>query len=59
MKDVSSFFSWNWEGLSFDFPTSIFLEMKAIPMPFSNQCEDRISWYSSPNGEFKLKEAPN
>ncbi|KAK7836091.1 gata transcription factor 5 [Quercus suber] len=31
--------------------------MKATPLPFSNQGEDQIFWYSSPNGEFKPKEA--
>ena len=31
--------------------------MKATSLPFSNQGEDWLSWYSSPNGEFKLKEA--
>ena len=54
---MSNFFYWNWEGLSFASPNSLILEMKATPLPFSNQGEDRLSWYSSPNGEFKLKEA--
>lgn len=57
MKDISSFFGWKWEGLSFELPTSILLEMKATPLPFSNQGKDWISWYSSLNGEFKPKEA--
>lgn len=57
LKDISSFFGWNWEGLSFELPTSIQLEMKATPLPFSNQGGDRLSWYSSLNGEFKIKEA--
>lgn len=43
LKDISSFFGWNWEGLSFELPTSIQLEMKATPLPFSNQGGDRLS----------------
>ena len=31
VKDISSFFVWNWEGLSFEFPSYIKLEMKATP----------------------------
>ena len=42
--------------LSF-FTKPLLLEIKATPFPFSNQRDDRISWYSSPNGDFKLKEA--
>lgn len=40
-----------------DLPALILLEIKATPVPFSNHREDRLSWFSSPNGEFKLKEA--
>lgn len=29
LKDVIGFFGWNWEGLSFIFPSSILLSMKA------------------------------
>ena len=43
LKDVASFFGWNWMGLSFDFPKSILLDMKATPIPFSNQREDKLS----------------
>lgn len=57
MMDIASFLGWNWEGLSFDLPASILLEIKATPVPFSNHSEDWLSWFSSPNGEFKLKEA--
>ena len=57
VKDISGFFGWNWEGLSFEFPSYIKLEMKATPLPFSNQSGDRLSWFSSPSGDFKLKEA--
>ena len=57
LKDISGFFGWNLEGLYFVFPTHIQLDIKATPLPFSNQGGDRLSWFSSPNGEFKLKEA--
>ena len=40
LKDMSNFFDWNWEGLSFASPNSLILEMKATPFPFSNQGED-------------------
>lgn len=43
LKDVTSFYGWNWEGLSFDFPNSLLLEMKATRLPFSNQGENWIS----------------
>lgn len=57
LKDISGFFGWNWESLSFEFPSCIQLEMKATPFPFSTQGGDRLSWFSSPNGAFNLKEA--
>ena len=57
LKDFFGFCGWNWEELSFEFPAHIQLDIKATPLPFSNQGGDRLSWFSSPNGEFKLKEA--
>ena len=42
VKDISGFFGWNWEGLSFEMPSYIKLEMKATPLPFSNQSGDRL-----------------
>ena len=57
LREISNFSGWNWGNISFAFPKSLALEMKAIPLPFSNQGEDRLSWFSSPNGDFKLKEA--
>ena len=57
LRDVASFFGWNLENISYSFPTPILLEMKATPLPFSNQGNDRISWHYSPSGEFKLKDA--
>ena len=38
-------------------PASILLEIKATHVPFSNHSKDLLSWFSSLNGEFKLKEA--
>ena len=57
LREISNFSGWNWGNLSFAFPKSLALEMKATPLPFSNQGEDRLSRFSSPNGDFKLKEA--
>ena len=43
LRDISNFSGWNWGSLSFTFPKSLTLEMKATPLPFSNQGEDRLS----------------
>ena len=43
--------------MSFPLPISILLDIKATPIPFPNQREDRVTWISSPYGEFKLKDA--
>ena len=37
LKDVVSFFGWNLQSLSFPLPTSTLLNIKATPIPFSNQ----------------------
>lgn len=57
LEDISNFSGWNWKSLSFAFPKQLALEMKATPLPFSNQGVDRLSWISSPNGDYNLKEA--
>ena len=57
VMDIASFLGWRWARLSFDLPASILLEIKATHVPFSNHSEDRLSWFSSLSGEFKLKEA--
>ena len=57
LNNIASYFGWNMENISFSFPTPILLEIKATPLPFSFQGEDRITWHYSSNGEFKLKEA--
>ena len=55
-KDIVGFNGWNWHALSFIFK-QLALEIKATPLPFSSTCEDRISWISSTNGDFDIKEA--
>ena len=45
------------DQVSFSFPTSTLLEIKATPLPFSCQGDDRLTWHLSSNGEFKLREA--
>ena len=57
LRDISSFLGWNWEGISFSFPKEILMEIKATPIPYSMLREDRLSWSSSPSGEFHLKDA--
>ncbi|XP_030970900.1 uncharacterized protein LOC115991336 [Quercus lobata] len=56
LKDIVGFNGWNWHALSFIFK-QLALEIKATPLPFSSTCEDRISWISSTNGDFDIKEA--
>ena len=51
------FNGWNWDALSFSFPKKLALDIKATPLPFSSSYEDKFSWISFTNGEFKLKEA--
>ncbi|KAL0013403.1 hypothetical protein SO802_000472 [Lithocarpus litseifolius] len=57
LKDVVSFLGWNWLNCSFVFPERLMLEMKATPVSFSAQISDRITWSSSPSGNFELKDA--
>ncbi|KAL0014133.1 hypothetical protein SO802_001202 [Lithocarpus litseifolius] len=57
LKDVVGYVGWNLEHISFSFPASILLEMKATPLSFSGSEDDRLTWHYSPNGEFKLKGA--
>ena len=57
LKDISGFFGWNWESLSFVLPAHIQLEIKATPLPFSSPGGDRLSWFSCSNGDFQFKEA--
>lgn len=52
LKDISGFFGWNWEGLSFVIPATLQLEIKATPLPLSSQGGNRLSLFSSPNGDF-------
>ena len=56
-KDIVGFNGWNWHALSFFISKQLALEIKATPLPFSSTCEDRISWISSTNGDFDIKEA--
>ena len=57
MKDVAGFSGWSWRGCSFSFPDRLISEIKATPISFYARNADRINWSSSPNGNFKLKEA--
>lgn len=57
LKDVDNFSGWDWQNFSFSFPKQLFLESKATLIPFSATNSDCISWSSSPNGLFDLKNA--
>ena len=40
MRYISGFNGWRWEAISFDFPKSLALEIKATPLPLSANGED-------------------
>lgn len=57
LRDISGFNGWNWNSISFVFPKSLALEIKANPFPFSAHDKDHIAWALSANKDFVLKEA--
>ena len=57
MKDVAGFSGWSWRGCSFSFPDRLTSEIKATSISFYARNADRITWSSSPSGNFELKEA--
>lgn len=57
LKDIVGFNGWNLHGLSFSIPKQLAFEIKATPLSFLSTCEDSISWISSTNGDFDIKEA--
>ena len=57
LKDVVGYVGWNLENVSFFFPKSILLELKATPLSFSCQDVDRLTWHFFSNGVFDLKGA--
>ena len=59
LRDISGFNGWKWESISFVFPKSLALEIKAAPLPLSANGEDQINWATSTSGDFVLKEAYN
>ena len=56
LRNVTRHNFWNFGGLSFVFPTSLSQKIKATPIPIVASGVDQISWASSPNEEFDLKE---
>ena len=57
LRDITQNNFWNLGCLSFVLPLSLGQKIKSTPIPMSATRVDRISWSSSPNGEFKIKEA--
>ena len=57
LREVVNLSGWNWQKISFSLPRKLTLEMKATPVSMSTSNSDCISWASSPNGLFDLKEA--
>lgn len=57
LKDIVQNNSWDWGRLSFVIPTAFRQKIKATPIPIVVGGADRLSWASSPNGDFELKEA--
>nr|POE64125.1 putative ribonuclease h protein [Quercus suber]POF10141.1 putative ribonuclease h protein [Quercus suber] len=48
---------WNLEALSFSLPFTLSQKIKATFFPMAAASMDRLSWASSPNGDFDLKKA--
>nr|POE67069.1 hypothetical protein CFP56_57973 [Quercus suber] len=44
--------SWNLNLCSFDFPATLRMKIKAIPIPFLDARVDGLCWSNSPSGEF-------
>lgn len=57
LKDFIQHNHWNWGSISFVIPPNLLMKIKVTPTPLFADGKDRISWASSPSGEFKLKEA--
>ena len=57
VKDITSSEGWRWDHIPFDFPSSIKLEIQAIPFALASSSRDKIMWTESPSGEFNLKSA--
>ena len=56
-KDIVHNNRWDWGRLSFVFPSAFRQKIKATSIPIVTGGADRLSWSSSPNGDFELKEA--
>ena len=57
LNEVTNFSGWQWQKLSFVLPANLLAAIKATPISYSALYEDRLSWISSPSGDFELKEA--
>lgn len=57
LSDVVNKFGCNWNAISIPITRKLMLKIKAMPIPFSTSCPHHISWTSSSNGSFELKEA--
>ena len=57
LRDITKNNFWNLGCLSFVLPLSLGQKIKATPIPMLATGVDKISWSSSPNGEFEFKEA--
>jgi len=57
LKEVVSFSGWDWQSCSFTLPDQLLMEVKATPISFTAQNLDRITWSSTPSGNFELKAA--
>lgn len=55
LKDIVHNNIWDW--LSFIIPATFLQKIKATPTPIVVVDVDQMSWSSSPNGDFELKEA--
>ena len=59
LKDIIQLRFWNLGGLYFVLPSTLSQKIKVTHFPLAATSVDHISWASSPNGDFDLKEAYN
>ena len=57
LKDVCSLQNWHREVISFQLPPNLLSRIKATPFSIHASGTNRISWATSPSGEFELKDA--
>lgn len=57
VKDIATPGGWRWDLIPFELPTSIKLEIQAIPYALASTSRDKLMWADSPRGDFSLSSA--